>query len=52
MTSNPRMNGDTRNQGLVGMADGIPLFRDKSSRSVVPIMFRTVNLPHGLSMQF
>ena len=52
MTSNPAMNGDTRNQGLVGMSDGIPLFRDKHSRSVTPILLRTANLPDHLSIKF
>jgi hypothetical protein len=46
------MNGDTRNQGLVGMSDGIPLFRDKHGRSVTPILLRTANLPDHLSMKF
>jgi len=46
------MNRDTRNQGLVGMADGIPLFRDKHSRSVTPIMLRTANMSDNLSMKF
>ena len=50
--NNPAMNDDSRNQGLVGMSDGIPLFRDKSSRSVTPLMFRTANLPDHLSMKF
>jgi hypothetical protein len=52
MTSNPRMNTDTRNQGMVGMSDGIPLFRDKHSRSVTPLLFRSANLPDHLSMKF
>jgi hypothetical protein len=46
------MNGDSRNQGLVGMSDGIPLFKDKSSGSVIPVMFRTANLEDQLSMKF
>jgi len=50
--NNPAMNEDPRNQGLVGMSDGIPLFRDKSSRSVLPLMFRTANLSDELSMKF
>ena len=52
MTSNPAMNGDTRNQGLVGLSDAIPLFRSKSSRSVLPVVFRTLNVPDELSMKF
>jgi hypothetical protein len=50
--SNPAMNYDTRNQGLVGMSDGIPMFRSKDSRSVIPLMLRTVNLEDSLSMKF
>ena len=52
MTANPAMNGDTRNQGLVAMSDGIPLFRSKSSRSVLPVLLRTVNVGDELSMKF
>ena len=37
---------------LVGMADGIPLFRDKHSRSCVPVMLRTANMGDHLSMKF
>jgi hypothetical protein len=51
MGTNP-MKADTRNQGLVGMADGIPLFRDKHSRSCIPVMLRTVNMGDHLSMKF
>jgi hypothetical protein len=51
MGTNP-MNTDTRNQGLVGMSDGIPLFRDKHSRSVIPVMLRTANMGDHLSMKF
>ena len=51
MGTNP-MKADTRNQGLVGMADGIPLFRDKHSRSCVPVMLRTANMGDHLSMKF
>jgi hypothetical protein len=46
------MREDTRNQGLVGMSDGIPMFRSKSSRSVVPILLRTANMGDHLSMKF
>ena len=52
ITSNPAMNGDTRNQGLIGMSDGIPMFKDKSSGTVVPVMLRTGNLEDHLSMKF
>ena len=46
------MSDDPRNQGLVGMSDGIPLFRDKHSRSVIPILLRTANMNDHLSMKF
>lgn len=46
------MGDDTRNQGLVGMSDGIPLFRDKSSRSVIPVLVRSANMGDHLSMKF
>jgi hypothetical protein len=47
-----RMAEDSRNQGLVGMSDGIPLFKDKNARSVIPVMFRTANMGDHLSMKF
>lgn len=40
--NNPRMNTDHRNLGLVATADGIPCFKDKNARSVIPCMTRTV----------
>lgn len=46
------MKADARNQGLVGMSDGIPLFRDKHSRSVIPVLLRTANMGDHLSMKF
>jgi hypothetical protein len=46
------MGEETRNQGLVGMSDGIPLFRDKHSRSAIPVLLRTVNMGDHLSMKF
>jgi hypothetical protein len=46
------MGSDTRNQGLVGMSDGIPMFRDKHSRSVVPVLLRTANMGDHISMKF
>jgi hypothetical protein len=52
VTDNPAMAADGRNQGLVGMADGIPMFRDKDSRGVTPIALRTANLPDHLSVKF
>jgi hypothetical protein len=47
-----RMAEDSRNQGLVGMSDGIPLFKDKNARSVIPVMVRTANMGDHLSMKF
>ena len=52
MTENPAMAADTRNQAVVGMSDGIPMFRDKDSRGVTPIALRTANLPDEISMKF
>jgi hypothetical protein len=46
------MAADGRNQALVGMADGIPMFRDKQSRGVTPIALRTASLPDHLSVKF
>ena len=43
---------DTRNIGLVGMSDGIPIFRDKHSTSVMPVMLRADNMGDELSMKF
>jgi hypothetical protein len=52
MTNNPRMNYDQRNQALVGMSDGIPMFRAKHSKGCVPIALRNANLPDSLSQKF
>ena len=52
VVQNPRMNADTRNQALIGMSDGIPMFRNKHSRSVTPIAFRAANLPDAISLKF
>ena len=52
VTENPAMAEDARNQAVVGMSDGIPMFRDKDSRGVTPIALRTANLPDNLSMMF
>ena len=40
--NNPDINEDHRNIGLVATADGIPCFKDKNARGVVPCMLRTV----------
>ena len=52
MIANPAIAEDDRNQAVVGMSDGIPLFRDTGSRSVTPIALRTANLPDDLSAKF
>jgi hypothetical protein len=52
VTTNPQINCDPRNQALIGMADGIPIFKDKNSRGVVPIAMRQANLPDSLSKRF
>ena len=52
VTANPAMAEDDRNQAIIGMSDGIPMFRDKDSRSVTPVALRTANLPDELSMKF
>ena len=49
VTSNPHINCEPRNQALVGMADGIPLFKDKNARSVVPIAVRMADQPDHIS---
>jgi len=49
---NPFMNAEKRNQTLVGMSDGIPMFRSKSSRGVVTVALRNANLPDELSHKF
>ena len=46
---NPHINAEKRNQAIIGMADGIPLFKDKNARSVVPIALRLANLPDDIS---
>jgi hypothetical protein len=52
VTSNPVMSADPRNQAVIGMSDGIPMFKDKSARSVTPGALRTANLPDHLSTKF
>lgn len=34
------------------MSDGIPMFRDKYSRSVIPVLLRSANMGDHLSMKF
>lgn len=52
VVQNQHLNGDRRNQSLVGMSDGIPMFRGKYSRSCVPIALRNANLPDSLGYKF
>jgi hypothetical protein len=52
MTGNPHMNTESRNQALVGMADGMPVFRDKNSRSVLPVALRLAGQPDSVSKKF
>jgi hypothetical protein len=52
VTNNPAMAADIRNQAIIGMSEGIPLFRDKKSRSVTPIALRSAILPDNLSIKF
>ena len=52
VTSNPAMAEDDRNQGMIGMADGIPMFRDKASRGVTPVALRSGNMADTLSVKF
>jgi hypothetical protein len=52
VTSNPVMSADPRNQAVIGMSDGIPMFKDKCARSVTPGALRTANLPDHLSTKF
>ena len=52
VVQNAAMAADARNQAIIGLSDGIPMFRDKDSRGVTPIALRTANLPDDLSMKF
>jgi hypothetical protein len=52
VTANPKMAGESRNQALIGLADGIPIFKNKNSLGVTPIAFRSANLPDSISMKF
>jgi hypothetical protein len=52
LSENPNMADEPRHQGLVGMSDGIPLFKDKNAMGVTPIALRTANLPDSLSNKF
>lgn len=48
VTTNPKMNGDSRNLAFIGTCDGIPLHRAKNSRSGWPFVIRQAGLPNGL----
>jgi hypothetical protein len=52
VSGNPHINCDSRNQAVIGMADGIPIFKDKNSRGVVPIGLRQANQPDSVSKKF
>ena len=47
--SNPVM-FDRRSLALIGTADGVPYFKDKTARNGVPVMLRVANLPDGLQL--
>ena len=46
--SNPLLNKEGRNQAVIATADGIPLFKDMSSRKGHPFMLRPANGNEGL----
>ena len=50
--NNPHINCESRNQAIIGMSDGIPLFRDKNSRGVMPFALRLANLPDAASKRY
>ena len=53
VTANPHMNEEPRNQAFIGMADGIPLFRSKTtSLGVVVGALRQANQPDHISKMF
>ena len=53
VTKNPHLQGETRNQGLIAMADGIPLFRSlKTSKGVNVGAIRQANQPDYISKMF
>lgn len=52
VVNNPHIGGaDTRNQALIGMSDGIPLFKHQGSKSVIPISLRLANQPDSISKE-
>jgi hypothetical protein len=53
VTSNSHMNKESRNQAFIGMADGIPLFRSRTtSLGVVVGALRQANQPDHISKMF
>jgi hypothetical protein len=53
--NNAKLNGDSRNQGLVLSSDGVPYFGSdgaNGTRGCWPVVLRTANLPDGLSKSF
>ena len=51
--NNPHLRGETRNQGLIAMADGIPLFRSiRTSKGVNVGAIRQANQPDYISKMF
>ena len=49
---NPDINSESRNQAVIGTADGVPIFGiDKSKRTGLPFMLRTANAPDTVSLK-
>jgi hypothetical protein len=51
VVDNPFMSQESRNQSVIGSADGVPMFKG-ISRSVTPAVLRAGNLPDHKSMHF
>jgi len=51
VVDNPVMQSDVRHLALVGTADSVPYFKDKTARGGVPVMLRIANLPPELQLQ-
>jgi hypothetical protein len=52
ITANPHMNAEPRNQAIIGMADGLPIFKDKNSRGVNIVALRQGNQPDSISKKY
>jgi hypothetical protein len=50
MTNNPVMSG-TRDIGLIAQSDGVPYFKDKTTRSGTICTLRVASLPEGMGKQ-